>query len=262
MLPGIELGLPCLRLPTGVVRVSQGPPTAVAPKSPAKTITAHANAGAKGIEIKSEAVGSGDMPTADPNGGETNSAPKGDSSTNNPIGNRAAGTTKSGAEKNSDTQAAIGWGNVVAIEHHLPDGSYVTSIYGHLGNARRVAVGDIVHAGEMIGAVGQHRVENGGFKPHLHFGIRAGRMFELERVIFTVGTQGQTDTVKLVNLDEKQAELETPSYFPLPLEINLYGHRFTIEKAEDKVMMPAAALNTFSRTISPLPDMDCRPTAG
>ncbi len=183
------------------------------------------------------------MPAADPNGGETNSGPKGGGPTNNPIENRATSTTKGGGEKNSGTPAAIGWGNVVAIEHHLPDGSYVTSIYGHLGNAQRVSVGDIVHAGEMIGAVGSSGVENGGFKPHLHFGIRAGRMFELERVIFTVGNQGQTDTVKLLNLDEKEAELETPSYFPLPLEINLYGHRFTIEKAEDKVVMAAAALN-------------------
>ncbi len=89
----------------------------------------------------------------------------------------------------------------------------MTSIYGHLGSARRVAVGDIVHAGEMIGTVGKSGVENGGFKPHLHFGIRSGRMFEPERVIFTVTAQGQTDAVKLINLDEHEVELEAPSFF-------------------------------------------------
>jgi murein DD-endopeptidase MepM/ murein hydrolase activator NlpD len=238
-----RVGAPVFAIADGVVRVSQGPAPAVTTKGGAKTITARANAGAKGVEIKSGTAGTDDAPIADPNGGETNSESKDSGPVNNTIENRAAETTKNSAEKNHGAPAAIGWGNVIAIEHHLPDGIYVTSIYGHLGNGRRVSVGDIVHAGEMIGAIGSIGVENGGFKPHLHFGIRSGRMFELGRKIFTITHEGQTDTVKLVNFDEKEIELETPSYFPLPMAINLYGHEFTISNVDDKIVMPAAALN-------------------
>ena len=132
---------------------------------------------------------------------------------------------------------------MIAIEHHLPDGSYVTSIYGHLGNSRRVAVGDIVRAGEMIGAVGSSGIENGGFKPHLHFGLRSGRMFEPDRNLFLMVVDGKPDVIKLVSLDENEVEVQTPEGLPLPLDLPLAGHKFTITSRDGKQWLPAAALN-------------------
>lgn len=67
------------------------------------------------------------------------------------------------------------WGNLVAISHQNPDGSQVTSIYGHLSADRRVAAGQRVAQGQLIGFVGpSYTQENGNWGAHLHFGFRGG----------------------------------------------------------------------------------------
>ena len=60
------------------------------------------------------------------------------------------------------------WGNVILIEHILPDGSKVWSQYGHLEN-RLVQTGAIVAKGDQIGRVGKG---DGSLSAHLHFEIR------------------------------------------------------------------------------------------
>ncbi len=63
------------------------------------------------------------------------------------------------------------FGLVVLIEHTLPDGSHVVSLYGHLKPSDQpVAVGEVVKMGARIGSLGS-RAENGGWGVHLHFGI-------------------------------------------------------------------------------------------
>jgi hypothetical protein len=72
---------------------------------------------------------------------------------------------------------ANGYGRVVVIEHKLPDGSYVSSIYGHLCSHRgypTIREGVRVKKGEVIGYVGDAN-ENGDGLEHLHLGIRRGR---------------------------------------------------------------------------------------
>jgi murein DD-endopeptidase MepM/ murein hydrolase activator NlpD len=67
------------------------------------------------------------------------------------------------------------WGFLVAIEHRLPDGRYLTSVYGHLAFDLLVGPGDVVTAGQRIGTQGlSTSVENGGYGSHLHFGLGDG----------------------------------------------------------------------------------------
>jgi murein DD-endopeptidase MepM/ murein hydrolase activator NlpD len=63
--------------------------------------------------------------------------------------------------------AGPGWGNVVIIDHALPSGEKVESLYGHL---REILIGKgDVKKRQQIGKVGN---ANGHYLCHLHFEIR------------------------------------------------------------------------------------------
>jgi len=67
------------------------------------------------------------------------------------------------------------WGYLIVLEHRLPDGRYLTSVYGHCAFDVLVAPGDIVECGQRIGTQGLScSVENGGYGAHLHFGLGDG----------------------------------------------------------------------------------------
>lgn len=68
---------------------------------------------------------------------------------------------------------ASGYGHLVVIEHRLPDGTFVCSLYGHLKKDGLFEENKDVKKGEVIGYIGDIN-ENGGYGPHLHFGIRKG----------------------------------------------------------------------------------------
>jgi len=61
------------------------------------------------------------------------------------------------------------WGNIVLIEHYLPNGSRVWSQYAHLRD-RFVEEGQVVWRGDQIGTIGK----GAGYRypAHLHFEIR------------------------------------------------------------------------------------------
>jgi murein DD-endopeptidase MepM/ murein hydrolase activator NlpD len=64
------------------------------------------------------------------------------------------------------------WGNVVQIEHPMPDGSIVYSVYAHLNEIMpEVKKGEEVYKGDQIGTIGD---ANDRYDPHLHFEIRDG----------------------------------------------------------------------------------------
>lgn len=76
------------------------------------------------------------------------------------------------------TATATSFGHVVIIEHTLPDGSKVCTLYGHLRDRPEIGQGIIangshVNKGDRIGYTGT-KDENGGWEPHLHFGVRPG----------------------------------------------------------------------------------------
>ncbi|MEP6903425.1 MAG: M23 family metallopeptidase, partial [Actinomycetota bacterium] len=63
--------------------------------------------------------------------------------------------------------AGIGWGNVVIIEHELPDGTRVQSLYGHLRKILKTS-GEVKFR-EQIGEVGN---ADGKYLCHLHLELR------------------------------------------------------------------------------------------
>lgn len=80
-----------------------------------------------------------------------------------------------------DDRGQMHWnlGNVIVIEHPLTPGNEelkaVCSFYVHLAADRKVAVGDQVVRGQVIGAIGANRSgENGLYPEHLHFGLHRG----------------------------------------------------------------------------------------
>ena len=70
-----------------------------------------------------------------------------------------------------------------------------------------MAAGDVVQAGQVIGFEGRKGIENGGYTPHLHLGIRDGRMFEEGMEFPSLELKGKATKFKLVHLDEKELEL-------------------------------------------------------
>jgi murein DD-endopeptidase MepM/ murein hydrolase activator NlpD len=69
----------------------------------------------------------------------------------------------------SDYAEGYYWGNIIMIEHFLPDGTKVWSQYGHI-NRRYVRSGSFVHKGQLIGTMGKGYMSR--FYTHLHFEIR------------------------------------------------------------------------------------------
>ena len=63
--------------------------------------------------------------------------------------------------------AGAGWGNVVIIEHNLPNGKKVQTLYGHLEKIVKSA-GEVKKR-EQIGTIGS---ANGAYFCHLHFELR------------------------------------------------------------------------------------------
>ena len=64
-----------------------------------------------------------------------------------------------------------GWGNVVIIQHTMPDGSTVSTLYGHLDRIN-VSAGDVT-IGQQIGTIG---TGGGLYAAHLHFEVYLGSM--------------------------------------------------------------------------------------
>ena len=129
--------------------------------------------------------------------------------------------------------AELEWGNLVVIEHRLPDKSYVTTVYGHLANERLVAVGDLVRAGQQIGTIGNTRV-NGGYKPHLHFGVRKGRMAEVGRLLLVAPLQGKMVQLRIAELREDAIVLSGADELPELLQLNIGERKFEIRNRSGK----------------------------
>jgi murein DD-endopeptidase MepM/ murein hydrolase activator NlpD len=125
---------------------------------------------------------------------------------------------------------------VVVIEHRLADGKYATTIYGHLANERLVKVGDVVRAGQQIGMIGTTQV-NGGYKPHLHLGVREGRMAEVGRKLVLMTTDGKGSALEIAEVKEKEdvVVLKGGAALPASLQMGADGRRFDITRSGDNV---------------------------
>ncbi len=95
-------------------------------------------------------------------GDDWNAVTGGNSDLGHPIYSIAAGIVTDAEDKGA------GWGNVIRIEHHVPNEGNVESLYAHcLENM--VKVGDIVAKGQQIATIGN---ADGAYLAHLHFEIR------------------------------------------------------------------------------------------
>lgn len=154
---------------------------------------------------------------------------------------------------NSRDSSSMEWGNFVAIEHWLADDRYVTSLYGHLGTDRAVKAGEIVNAGQPIGTIGrQHLRINGGFKPHTHVGIRAGRIAEEGITLMRLVVNGRRDELVLVALGKEWSEVRVPADIQLPLRIDFNGGRYDVQLREGKTVVNSALLWHIDRPDFPL----------
>ena len=142
----------------------------------------------------------------------------------------------------SASRPKMRWGNVVTIEHRLPGGEHFTTIYGHLGNDRLVAAGDVVEAGRPIGAIGRKDVGvNGGFDPHLHFAVRGGRLAEPGCTLMKLHVAGRTHSLELVAVGEDEIEVELPA--ELSGRYVLWnGRAYPLARRGDACFLPARLL--------------------
>jgi murein DD-endopeptidase MepM/ murein hydrolase activator NlpD len=149
-------------------------------------------------------------------------------------------------EKKSNVPKKLEWGNVVVIEHRLADNKYATTIYGHLIGERLVKVGDVVRAGQQIGMIGSTAV-NGGYKPHLHLGVREGRMAEMGRKLVLMMADGTGSALEIVEVKEKDNDgvivLKGGSALPASLQIGADGRKLEITHSGDNVEVSAALLS-------------------
>jgi murein DD-endopeptidase MepM/ murein hydrolase activator NlpD len=126
------------------------------------------------------------------------------------------------------------WGGVVAIEHRLPNDQFVTTVYGHLDSKLLVSTGDVVKAGQPIGTIGATRV-NGGYKPHLHFGVRDGRMLEKGRPFLAMDLNGEQMLLKVDEVTEEQVLLTGSENLPDRFQMAVNEKMFEFHNEQGKI---------------------------
>lgn len=146
------------------------------------------------------------------------------------------------SRKSSPATAPPRSGNLVVIEHHLPTGEYFTSLYCHLGGNRLVKQGDVVTASQQIGSIGENSpAVNGGFDPHLHFGVHEGRSAEPGCTLGDLHLAGRAIPIQLVNVAEDQIEIKIGGGFPLSY-LTRAGRRYPITVRDGKSYVSAQML--------------------
>lgn len=149
--------------------------------------------------------------------------------------------------------AALPWGNLIVIEHRLANGEYYTTLYGHLGAKRLVRAGDVVTAGRMIGAIGrQHPRINGGYKPHLHFGVLKGRLHEEGADLIRFSGPPGVLKLTLRKLDPQWSEVEFSRTVPLPFRVTYNDQPFEVVQREGKLVLDSSELWRILRPDFPL----------
>lgn len=161
---------------------------------------------------------------------------------------KRSGSKKSDPTKfNISSGEAMTWGNIVVIEHHFPKEGYCTSVYGHLDTNRLVDAGETVVAGQMIGRIGaKNPYINGGYIPHLHFGIREGRMGEENGIFRVKPIDGKFFALRMTSIDEDKIIVELDRSEPIQPPPGIVAPQNTAPVTE-KQEYPARLLWTMNR---------------
>jgi murein DD-endopeptidase MepM/ murein hydrolase activator NlpD len=156
--------------------------------------------------------------------------------------------TKAPRDKASRVPAAMSWGNFIAIEHRFGPDDYITTVYGHLGLDRLVEAGHVVSAGQQIGTIGRknHRI-NGGYTPHVHFGVREGRNAEIGSALLRVNMAGRSSELTLTALGQDSIELQLPERSVPLAGLQLNGRHFDVDTRAGKLSVPATLLWEIQR---------------
>lgn len=138
--------------------------------------------------------------------------------------------------------AQLEWGNLIVVEHRNDQDEYATTIYGHLDTKRLVQPGDIVTAGQQIGTIGRRHVQvNGNYDPHLHFGVRKGRIAEVGAVLLTT-SRDTKEGIVLKALGEEEIELQLPPTMHTPTRLRVGGKDYAIRDRNGTPVAPASLL--------------------
>jgi murein DD-endopeptidase MepM/ murein hydrolase activator NlpD len=141
----------------------------------------------------------------------------------------------------------LAWGNLVVIEHRLADERYVTTIYGHLDTKRLVQTGDIVKAGQQIGTIGKKTPRiNGGYNPHLHFGVRKGHKVSPGMKLAEIVVNGERRPVAIVDLSEDEVQIDLPAAIPDGFALRVSNATIKLTKRGDKSYLPSRFLWSLS----------------
>ena len=148
-------------------------------------------------------------------------------------------TCRAGVRRSAST-----WGNLIVVEHRLPnEGGFVTTVYGHLDSKRLVKTGDIVKAGQPMGTIGKKNVKiNGGYDPHLHFGVREGRMAEEGMTLLKLVLDDKQHSVTVLELGEDEVQVDMPDIVPDGFPVVLASGRHAIKKRDGKFFLPSKVL--------------------
>lgn len=153
---------------------------------------------------------------------------------------------KKGTSTANRRPKTLSWGNWIVIEHRLPDGKFFTTVYSHLNTKRFVAAGDLVEAGQQIGTIGRkHLYINGGFDPHVHFGVRGGRLAEPGCTLLYVRYRGRLSPLKLAAVTAEEIEIQVPADVPVPSVLGA-AQRYPVTVRDGKHFLPARMLWDFS----------------
>jgi murein DD-endopeptidase MepM/ murein hydrolase activator NlpD len=140
----------------------------------------------------------------------------------------------------------LAWGNLIVVEHRIAETVFATSIYGHLASERFVKAGEMVKARQVIGTIGKMGIENGGYRPHLHLGLREGRMFQPGSVLCELVIDGKPVSIKIVALHEDEIELKSDVEIPPNQTIFQNGKKVaTIVDRDGKKWLPTSTLKEF-----------------
>lgn len=98
--------------------------------------------------------------------------------------------------------AGTGWGNVVIVEHRLPDGKKVQTLYGHLRKMTKTK--GSVKMREQIGEIGN---ADGKYLCHLHFELRKENcpMWNQAGAGYSKENKGWLDPSDFIDSNQKKA---------------------------------------------------------
>src|SRR3954469_19795473 len=144
-------------------------------------------------------------------------------------------------KKTGKQPKVLEWGNHIVIEHKLADEKYAATVYGRLANERWVKGGEVVSAGQQIGSIGPTNV-NGGYKPHLHLGVRDGRMAEVGRKLLLMSLSGKPTVLEIAELREDVMVVKSSDELPEEVSMGLDGRKFAIRKVDGKAEIDLAFL--------------------